>query len=344
MSSFLKGAISPSLFSIDLTDAPVDPSRMKRHEVEHLLSETAFTDTDASLDALQPGIVRFGWVTGFAESPDFGNLEGWSLEDGTIFVRLIVAEKKLKGAEVKRRLKPLLDEWKAAHDRKNVPSAIKRDLKETVEIQLAAKTAPTVRSVGLFWSGTRVTIDSQASWAIDAARLHFRRTFGASLQLQGWRDRIVGEADLIEDITEESFASESLDRLWREQADVRVWSAHVGEEVSLFAQGSATLEGIGGQTKIKSERIPEPEVLACKEQNKVFTELGFHLVSVDDIHIEGVVRAPDLGLKSVKLPSESLGEDDGVQGLLLDRMNLLEHALSAIGGLASHCARAWEKA
>ena len=97
-------------------------------------------------------------------------------------------------------------------------------------------------------------------------------------------------------------------------------------------------------TRFWLERIPEPEVLACKEQNKVFTELGFHLLSVDGIHIEGVIRAPDLGLKSVKLPSESLGEDDGVQGLLLDRMNLLEHAISAIGGLASDCVRAWEKA
>lgn len=333
MSTFLTGVLSPTVFALDGLLSLID---LSRDQIESRLSEHAFRETNESLDALSPNDVRMGWVAGFSELPEFGILEHWSLEEGCIFVRLVVAEKKINNKERKRRVNVLLEAYRKEYKVKKVDRSVKKEIEEQVTNDLASKTTATTRVIGVVWDGSRVTIDSQAGWAVTAVRKFFRSTFGHNLRQQSWLDFVDPSVkESASAVSLDTFASTTMDRLWSEKADVKVWSTHVGQDVSICARYSAILSWADKKVVISSDdAIPESEVVAAKGENKQFRELGFHLVSADDVNIRGAVRFPDLGLKALKFP-ELIGEDEGPQGTLIYRMDLLEQTLSAVTGLAT---------
>jgi hypothetical protein len=335
MSAFLKGQLSPSFFVVDGDGAPIS-----RSDLESALSGGAFSFDPDQLQRMKAGERRWGWLSGFQGKPDFGDLNDWA-PDNVYFLRISMAEKKLKSGDVNFRYKAAVAAWIEQNrsgdgeKRTIVPLGVRRQLKEEAADAIAMTTVPTVKQSSLVWlhQEGRVILDTQATWAVDLLRLMFRSATSASLRPEEWRDRVSEEAR--ESLFPDS-PSDIFQYIWAADGA----SVEVGSDAIVFeAQSTATLVNGDEVTKIKADAtLPDHEMRSALGKGKRLSSIGVRVYS-DSIGREAIgqlAASPTLSLKGFKLKeTEGMTEEDGdLESTFADRLSGLLWLKRAVDKLA----------
>lgn len=334
MSGFLKGAISPSFFVMS-GDLP------GRDELEAALSVAAF---DAEVDKLQKLKVDerlVGWLSGFSGEPTFGDINDWA-PGNAYFLRIQLAEKKIKASEVAWRHRAALKAWVAENrpdvepgEKPCIPRAVRAELKQAISEQICLQTAPTIRQATLVVlpDDKVVILDSQATWAVDLVRTMFRNLTGVSLTPETWGDYLPEEA--VNGLAIGS-SSSILQYVWRMTHEGGACVTSDLRSVEVWAENSATLVRGDDTTSIKADgSLPDKEVRSALKLGKTFSAVGVHIVdSGNGREATGQLAAASetISLKGIKLMGvDSMGDD--LEATFADRLGLLLWTKSAINAL-----------
>lgn len=334
MSGFLKGAISPSFFIMD-GDLP------PRDELEAVLSVGAFDFEVDKLQKLKIDERLTGWLSGFSGEPIFSDINDWA-PSNAYFLRIQLAEKKIKASEVAWRHRAALKAWVAENrpdfepgEKPCIPRAVRAELKQAISEQICLQTAPTIRQATLVVlpDDKVVILDTQATWAVDLVRTMFRNLTGVTLTPETWGDYL--SEDVAKGLAIDS-SSSILQYVWRmtHKGGVHV-PADLGS-VFFSAENSATLVRGDDTTSIKAYgSLPSQEVRSALKQGKAFSAVGAHIVdSTNGWEATGQLAAASetISLKGIKLMgADSMGDDQ--EATFADRLGLLLWVKSATNAL-----------
>lgn len=170
----LKGALTCRRFHVE-GDVP-DDFRTKYAES---MDEHQFRERKAA----GVGEEVFGWVHAHnLLDNEFGDTTRW-LYNHYVYAAMRVDKKTLPSKLFKATLEKRLQEWCEANGREKAPSGVRREHKETLEIEMLARTLPTVSHVEFCWNivDRWCIFHSTSEKACDRFRTHFRNTFGLVL-------------------------------------------------------------------------------------------------------------------------------------------------------------------
>lgn len=324
MSGFLKGAISPSFFMM-AGDLPA------RNDLEAALSVAAFDFEVDKLQKLKVDEQLVGWLSGFSGEPTFSDINDWALSNA-YFLRIQLAEKKIKASEVAWRHRAALKAWVAENrpdvspgEKASIPRSVRAELKQAISEQICLQTAPTIRQATLVVlpDDKVVILDTQATWAVDLVRTMFRNLTGVSLTPETWGDYL--PETLLGQLTVESSAL-ILQYVWSRDSEAGACVTEEQAEATILAENSATLTWAEDVTTIKSDgRLPFQEVRSALERKKRFSALGVHVVD----HVNGweatgqlAAASETVSLKGIKfVGTDSMGDDQ--EATFADRLGLL---------------------
>lgn len=170
----LKGALTCRRFHVE-GDVPPD----FRAVYADALDEHQFRERKAA----GVGEEVFGWV--HAQNlldNEFEDTGRW-LYNHYVYAALRVDKKTLPSKLFKAMLEKRQQEWCEANGREKAPSGTRRELKESLEIELLHKTLPTVSHVEFCWNivDRWCIFHSTSEKACDRFRTMFRNTFGLVL-------------------------------------------------------------------------------------------------------------------------------------------------------------------
>lgn len=312
MSGFLKGAISPAFFTMS-GDLP------PRDELEAALSVAAFEFEVDKLQKLKVDERITGWLSGFSGEPTFSDINDWAPHN-VYFLRIQLAEKKIKASEVAWRHRAALKAWVAENrpdvepgEKPCIPRAVRAELKQAISEQICLQTAPTIRQATLVVlpDDKAVILDTQATWAVDLVRTMFRHLTGVNLTPETWSDTL--PEDVAKELAIDS-SSSILQYVWRMSNEGGACVTAARGSAFISAENSATLVRGEDTTSIKADgSLPSREVLSALKQQKTFSTLGVHIVDASNgLEATGqlVAAASSVSLKGMKfLGAGSLGDD-----------------------------------
>ncbi len=131
----------------------------------------------------QVGELATGWcLTQNLLDTDFTDLNRW-LFNHYLVAGLRVDKKVLPSKLFKAHLDKRVEQWCAENQREKAPSAIKRELKELLEIEMLNRTLPNVQVYEFCWNIVDgwVIFHNTSETANDLFRKEFRTTFGVVL-------------------------------------------------------------------------------------------------------------------------------------------------------------------
>lgn len=125
----------------------------------------------------------FGWVQAHnLLDNEFTDTSRW-LYNHYVYAALRTDRKTLPSKLFRAMLDKRLADWCAEHGRERAPANIRRETKESLEIELLAKTLPTVQVVEFVWNVVDgwCIFHSTSDRSCDRFRTLFRNTFGLVL-------------------------------------------------------------------------------------------------------------------------------------------------------------------
>ncbi len=171
----LKGAISARRFQV-LGQPPQDFT----DEYIAKLNDGAFRDALTATHKEE----RLGWVQVHnLLDTEFDDVNVWLYQQYAVF-SLRVDKKVLPTKLLQATLQKRQQTWCKANNREKVPFNVKAELRETLELEMLAKTLPRVTIVDVTWNTIEgwVLFHSQSDAQCDRFRKLFHRTFGFILR------------------------------------------------------------------------------------------------------------------------------------------------------------------
>ena len=311
---FLSGAVAAQLLTVESSDElDLSPPTLAA-----ALQGAAFPID--RLERLHPGDTISGWVFGpEADQVDFeAGDRPWLLNQYAHF-SYRTDELKVPAKPLRRLRKQREAAWCAEHGREKAPSAVRREIKELAENELARKVMPTSRTVELVWDTVNhiVYVHTYSEKLLGKIRSLFRASFDSSLDLTNAENALEKtEWSQTAVVPEHSVA----DALSREFYKWLWFTTEVGGIIDIdhdVTGGSLTSAGIefwleekavlnrhedsANKTTLSAENLNEQEILTSMRQGKGFAAIGIHLRR-EDREYSATLEGEGLHVKSLKLP------------------------------------------